>query len=62
MSSQANSGLSALRRNSKDAQWLGVCAGVADWLDIPVALVRVIFVICVLTFTPYGRILPTFHH
>lgn len=48
MSSQANNGFSTLKRNSKDARWLGVCAGVADWLEIPAALVRVIFVICVI--------------
>jgi phage shock protein C len=28
---------------------LGVCAGIADWLDIPAALVRVVFIICVLS-------------
>lgn len=49
MSSAANSGLSGLRRNTKNARWLGVCAGVADWLDIPATLVRIVFVICVLT-------------
>lgn len=49
MSSAANSGLSGLRRNTKNARWLGVCAGVADWLDIPATLVRIVFIICVLT-------------
>lgn len=49
MSSAANSGLSGLRRNTKNARWLGVCAGVADWLDIPATLVRIVFVICVFT-------------
>ena len=48
MSSTPNSGFSKLRRNKENARWLGVCAGVADWLDIPAALVRVIFVICVI--------------
>lgn len=49
MSSAANSGLSGLRRNTKNARWLGVCAGVADWLDVPASLVRIVFIICVLT-------------
>ncbi len=47
MSSTVNSGFSKLHRNKENARWLGVCAGVADWLEIPAALVRVIFVICV---------------
>ncbi len=49
MSSAVNSGLSGLRRNTKNARWLGVCAGLADWLDIPATLVRIVFIICVLT-------------
>lgn len=49
MSSAANSGLSGLRRNTRDARWLGVCAGIADWLDVPATLVRIVYVICVLT-------------
>lgn len=49
MSSAANSGLSGLRRNTRNARWLGVCAGIADWLDVPATLVRIVFVICVLT-------------
>ncbi len=32
--------------------WLGVCAGIADQFDIPVALVRVVYVICVLAWPP----------
>lgn len=32
--------------------WLGVCAGIADQLEIPAALVRVVFVICVLAWPP----------
>jgi phage shock protein PspC (stress-responsive transcriptional regulator) len=47
MSSTVNSGFSKLHRNKENARWLGVCAGIADWLEIPAALVRVIFVICV---------------
>lgn len=44
-----STGPSSLRLNRKDARWLGVCAGIADWLDVPAVLVRVIFVICVLS-------------
>ena len=40
---------SSLRINKENARWLGVCAGVADWLDVPAALVRVVFIICVLS-------------
>ncbi|MBQ14476.1 MAG: hypothetical protein CMQ17_08765 [Gammaproteobacteria bacterium] len=40
---------SSLRINRENARWLGVCAGIADWLDIPAALVRVVFIICVLS-------------
>jgi phage shock protein C len=39
----------ALRLDSEKARWLGVCAGIARWLDLPLALVRVIFVICVIS-------------
>jgi phage shock protein PspC (stress-responsive transcriptional regulator) len=42
-----NTGASRLKLNRRDARWLGVCAGIADWLDVPTVLVRVIFVICV---------------
>lgn len=41
-----NTGTSRLKLNRRDARGLGVCAGIADWLDVPTALVRVIFVIC----------------
>ena len=36
-----------LTLDSEKARWLGVCAGIARWLDLPIALVRVIFVICI---------------
>jgi len=39
----------ALTLDSEKARWLGVCAGIARWLDLPLALVRVIFVICVIS-------------
>lgn len=44
-----NTGTSRLKLNRRDARWLGVCAGIADWLDVPTVLVRVIFVICVIS-------------
>lgn len=42
-------GMSRLKLNRHDARWLGVCAGIADWLDVPTVLVRIIFVICVIS-------------
>lgn len=44
-----NMDLNKLRLNQDEARWLGVCAGVAEWLDVPATLVRIIFVICVLS-------------
>lgn len=44
-----NMGTSRLKLNRRDARWLGVCAGIAEWLDVPTVLVRVIFVICVIS-------------
>ncbi|GJM12277.1 MAG: hypothetical protein DHS20C12_06800 [Pseudohongiella sp.] len=41
--------MSRLKLNRREARWLGVCAGIAEWLDIPTVLVRIIFVICVLS-------------
>lgn len=38
-----------LRLNTADKRVLGVCAGIADYLDLPVLLVRVIFVVSILT-------------
>ncbi|MBL4820290.1 MAG: PspC domain-containing protein [Gammaproteobacteria bacterium] len=38
-----------LRINREEKRFLGVCAGIADYLDMPVLLVRLIFIICVLT-------------
>ncbi|MCB1672117.1 MAG: PspC domain-containing protein [Gammaproteobacteria bacterium] len=45
MSSQPNN----LRINHADRRFLGVCAGIADYLDMPVVLVRIIFVISIFT-------------
>lgn len=44
-----NTGTSRLKLNRRDARWLGVCAGIAEWLDVPTVLVRIIFVICVIS-------------
>jgi phage shock protein C len=41
--------VSGIKLNRTNARCLGVCAGVADWLDVPTTLVRVIFVICVIS-------------
>jgi len=38
----------SLRLKKSNAVWLGVCSGLAQWLDVPAALVRTIFVISVL--------------
>ncbi|MCY4015592.1 MAG: PspC domain-containing protein [Gammaproteobacteria bacterium] len=38
----------SLRLKKSNAVWLGVCSGIAQWLDVPAALVRTIFVIGVL--------------
>lgn len=45
MSSQPNN----LRLNHEERRFLGVCAGVADYLDMPVVLVRIIFIISIIT-------------
>ena len=38
----------SLRLKKSNAVWLGVCSGIAEWLDVPAALVRTVFVIAVL--------------
>ncbi len=38
----------SLRLKKSNAIWLGVCSGLAQWLDVPAALVRTLFVIGVL--------------
>ena len=38
--------------DSDNRVWLGVCSGLANWLDIPAAVVRVIFVLCALAWPP----------
>lgn len=37
----------------ENGRWLGVLAGIANWLDVPAALVRVVFVICVIAWPPF---------
>lgn len=44
----ASPGRSRLRLNRDDRKVLGVCAGFADYLDVPAALVRVIYLIACL--------------
>ena len=41
-----------LHINSEERLCLGVCAGIADWLDVPTVLVRVVFIICALAWPP----------
>lgn len=47
-----NTGTSKLRLNREEARWLGVCAGIAEWLDVPTVLVRIVFIICVISWPP----------
>ncbi len=42
-------GAANMRLDRENARCLGVCAGIANWLDIPATLVRIVFVICVIT-------------
>ena len=41
-----------LRINHEERRFLGVCAGIADYLDMPVVLVRIIFVISIISWFP----------
>jgi len=45
MNSQPNQ----LRLNHEERRFLGVCAGIADYLDMPVVLVRIIFIVSIIT-------------
>ena len=38
----------SLRLKKSNAVWLGVCSGIAEWLDVPAAVVRTVYVIAVL--------------
>jgi phage shock protein PspC (stress-responsive transcriptional regulator) len=41
-----------MRLDRENGRFLGVCAGVANWLDVPAVLVRIVFVICTLAWPP----------
>jgi phage shock protein C len=43
-----NTGASDLYLGTDNRLWFGVCAGIANWLDIPAAIVRIVFILCVL--------------
>lgn len=45
-------GASNMRLDRENGRWLGVCAGIANWLDVPAVLVRIVFVICTLAWPP----------
>ena len=47
-----NPGANDMRLDRENGRFLGVCAGIANWLDLPVWLVRIVFVICVLAWPP----------
>jgi len=36
-----------------NGRFLGVLAGIANWLDVPVALVRIVFIICAVAWPPF---------
>lgn len=46
-------GSTNLYLDSRNSMWLGVCAGIAKWLDIPAAIVRIVFILCVLAWPPF---------
>jgi phage shock protein C len=48
-----NTGVNNMRLDRENARWLGVCAGIANWLDVPATLVRIVFVICVISWPPF---------
>jgi len=45
-------GFNNMQLNEEKGRLLGVCAGIADYLDFPAAPIRVIFVVCVLLWPP----------
>ena len=45
-------GSNNLYLDSENRVWLGVCSGLANWLDIPAAVVRIIFILCALAWPP----------
>lgn len=48
-----STGIANMYLDSRNGMWLGVCAGVAKWLDIPAAIVRIVFILCVLAWPPF---------
>ncbi|HJN95903.1 MAG TPA: PspC domain-containing protein [Gammaproteobacteria bacterium] len=48
-----STGVNSMYLDREKARWLGVCAGIASWLDIPATLVRIVFVICVISWPPF---------
>jgi len=50
--SKMNVNRANMRLDRENGRFLGVCAGVANWLDLPPVLVRIVFVICVLAWPP----------
>lgn len=39
----------SLHLDRENGRFLGVCAGLANWLDVPTIVVRIVFIICVLS-------------
>lgn len=48
-----NMGANEIRLDRENGRCLGVCAGIANWLDLPACLVRIVFVICVIAWPPF---------
>lgn len=42
-----------MRLDRENGRCLGVCAGIAKWLDVPATLVRIVFVLCVIAWPPF---------
>lgn len=47
-----SAGTHNMRLDSENRRVLGVCAGIANWLDVPVTLVRIVFIICAIAWPP----------
>jgi phage shock protein PspC (stress-responsive transcriptional regulator) len=45
-------GANNMRLDRENGRCLGVCAGIANWLDVPATLVRIVFLICVISWPP----------
>ncbi len=42
----------SIRLDRENGRCLGVCAGIANWLEVPASLVRIVFIICVISWPP----------